>query len=260
MAYLEQVIIDNLIINTILILLTVKLLKAKITKWRIALSAIIGMIFAVFLPFVTSVLFLYKLFALFSTTLFIIKYPNIKRYIFATLVFACLSFALGGIVYGFFNFINTGRNGMMVYPSNGVIYLVFAAVVFMLYIFRQYTHYARRRRNLTSIDNTAELDICNVKYTVNCINDTGNQLFDDLTLKPVSVISNEIGLRSVTGKERTILVRTVAATKELPLITIDNLILHTESGDKNLGKQLAVVSDEVFDKYKLIINIGSFET
>lgn len=254
MVYIEQVIFDNLIVNSILIYLTLLIVKAKRNRQRIFSSAIIGTLFAVLLPFVDKFLMVYKLIALFSTTAFAIKYIDFKNYLFTNLIFAMLSFLLGGIVYGLFNFVTVGHNNMIVYPADSVIRYILLGIILIFYIGRQIKHFYAR--SVTSIENetSAEIVINDDICTLGCYMDTGNQLYDDLTLKPVVVLSNDIGARYLKGNERTLTVKTITSTKELPVITIQQLKIHSKSGDKTLDKIPAVVSDSTYNKYKLILN------
>ena len=51
-VYIEYVLLDNLIINSVLLDFTNKTLKLKVNKFRIFLSAMLGTIVAIILPFV----------------------------------------------------------------------------------------------------------------------------------------------------------------------------------------------------------------
>lgn len=257
MVYIEEVVADNLIINCILLALTMRLLKEKCVWRRLAVSASIGALFAVFLPFVDKAAVVYKLSALIAITLFAVKHKSFKRYILFTLVFAAVSFAAGGAVYGIFN-LTSGKNGIITYPAGrGLKYLVFAALAFVWIVLRQIRLFALRKRISASEGVTAEVVIKDKSFRVACFNDTGNRLVDGVTLKPVMVLSRDVGADYVCESARTIEVGTVNSTKELPLITADRLTIHTASGDRLLEKVPMVISDTVFEEYKLIYNAAA---
>lgn len=230
------------------------IVKQKQIMWRYLLSAFIGTIFAVFLPFVDKLIFLYKIITLLAVTAFAFKYFKFKQYIFATLVFAGVSFAVGGAVYAAVNIF--ANNFTAAIPQEGVFWLICLMLIMFRYLLRQIGHFWRRGQISAQNGYSAEVTIDDTTFSVKCFSDTGNKLADDLTLKPVAVISGELGSRFLKGDERKLKVKTVASVKELPLISLDKLVLHTKQGDMDLGKQLAVVSDGQLGDYQLILNGG----
>ena len=61
-VYIEYVILDNFIINTLIILLVNSTLHQKISKFKVILASCIGTIFAIFMPFISvSNIFLFVL-------------------------------------------------------------------------------------------------------------------------------------------------------------------------------------------------------
>ncbi len=230
------------------------IIKQKQIFWRYFLSAFIGTAFAVFLPFVDKLVLLYKLLTLFLVMAFAFKYYRVKQYIFAVFVFGGVSFAIGGAVYACVNiFANTFVSAM---PSEGVFWLICLMCVSARYLLRQIGHFWRRGQISAQNNYEADITIMDTTFSVKCFSDTGNKLADDLTLKPVAVISGDVGTKFLQGGERTLKVKTVASVKELPLIYLDKLVIHTKQGDRDLGRQLAVVSDGVLGEYQLILNGG----
>lgn len=255
MVYIEQVVFDNLFVNAVLLYATLAVLGAQKKIWRIALSASVGTCFAVALPFITRGIIFYKLAALAATTVFCLRYNSLKKYIFVTLIFAALSFLTGGTVYALFYFVTSGANGTLQYPSGGTRWLILAAITLIVYILRQLVHFAQRANLRLKSVCTADVwingeAICGVK----CFRDSGNQLFDELTLKPVTVISRDLGDRYLKGGERLIAVKTVGGQKMLPIIKLDAIIFRSAVGEVRIENVLAAVADCEYRDYKIILN------
>lgn len=181
-------------------------------------------------------------------------YQHFKNYLFTTLVFAMLSLFLGGVVYGLFNFTVAGQNNIIMYPKKSVFRFILCAIILIFYIMWQLKQFYLRYNVNIKNNTSAEITVDNNTYTLNCFMDTGNQLYDDLTLKPVIVLSNDIGVKHLNGNERTLNVKTVACSKCLPVITIQQIKIHSKNGDCVYNKIPAVVSDSTYENYKIIFN------
>ncbi len=257
MVYIEEVVLDNMLINCALLFISVKILRAKTRWYRILFSAAIGTVFAVFLPFIDKAVVVYKLGALVGTVLFATKHKSIKRYLLFTLIFAAVSFAAGGAAYGLFN-LSVGKNGAVVYPQGKAVkYAVGGAILFLWVVLRQIGRFAARGRISASKGVAAEILIGDIALNVDCFDDTGNRLVDSVTSKPVAVLSHDVGEHYVGEGARTLSVHTVGGVKNLPVVTADKLTVKCASGDRVYEKMPLVVADSDFDGYKLIINLGA---
>lgn len=254
MVYIEEVVADNLIINGILLALTCIALKEKRVWYRLLTSAVIGTVFAVFLPFIDNGVIWYKIGALFSTVIFAIRYCSFKRFVLFTLTFSVISFALGGAAYGLFN-MAVGENGILTYPQGRAVkYAVFGAVILLLGFSRQIGRFALRKRISASNEGVGEVIIKDKCLKVRCFNDSGNKLTDNVTSKPVLLLSKNVGAHYVKAGARTICVHTISGDSSLPVFTAEKFSLHTSEGVRVYEKLPVAVADRDFDGYDLIYN------
>lgn len=254
-VYIEEVILDNFIINLIILIFTAYCLKEKRIWYRLALSSIFGTVFAVFLPFINNGLIFYKLGALFCTTIFAIKYNSVKKYIFFVLTFSVISFSLGGAVYGLYNLFI--RNDMLSYPQRKAVkYALFASIFILLGFSRQIGRFALKTRILALNEGVADVFIKDKCLKVKCFNDTGNILTDNVTLKPVLLLSRDACAHYAVAcaSARTLRIKTVTGCDNLPVIICDKFILHTDSGQITYTDLPIAVSKRNFNGYDLIYN------
>lgn len=133
MVYIEEVAIVNFLINGALLSLSAAILKLDKSRFGIILSAIIGAVFSVFLPFVDNAVWVYKIATLIATTIFAAKFKSARKYVLFLLTFAAASFLAGGAAYSFLGFgVTHGR--MLTYPARkGVKWAVIGGFAFFGY-------------------------------------------------------------------------------------------------------------------------------
>jgi Sporulation factor SpoIIGA. len=240
-VYIEEVLFHNLAINFILLKLAATLLRSEATLWRFILSAFIGAIFAVFLPFIGVGVFFYKLAALLSTTALFWRRGGVRAQMLFILTFSVISFAVGGGVYALYSFLDAGGQ-VRAYPHKGVIFAVFGVSCVVAYSLSQIRKKSLKRQISAFGGETADVVINEVPMTLRCLVDTGNTLTDDVTGKAVAVLSSDVGIE-LTGRERKLTVRTVVDSRELPLIRLDDVVINTPRGRVRLGSVPAVIGN-----------------
>ena len=246
--YIEYVLIDNFIIDYILLSTAVYAVKVKKCRWRIALSAVLGAIYASILP-------LFKMPAAISlvtkTAMGIImtaiaaKYPSAKKAIFCTALFFLITFCCGGalIAIGFLADGEVSADGIYRYTSSyPIIGIIGGALLFALAVKRAlYKLY--RKKNLYPFLRHVELVKGDKKIEAEAFIDSGNNLSDSLTGFPVIVISkklagNLLGLNGNTPL-RYIKVGTVSGTDKMIIFPIDYLKIYN-GGEEHIIESVMV--------------------
>ncbi len=116
--YIEYVILDNLLIDFCLFKLMEKIFKEKFGKVRFFLGLLLGVIGAIFLPYISAfkVLSIFYRIMLCLCIVLVIKKPRtFKMYIKYVLAFVGLTALLGGVIIGVLNLFNVS------YTVSGVI-------------------------------------------------------------------------------------------------------------------------------------------
>ena len=196
--YVEYVILDNLIINTIIITLTLKLLKQKANKLNIALSALLGTGFSLLAPLLTFnsyILLPIKLVMGLSMVLVLKKYRNVKNIIITYLWFLTFTFGLGGMCFGIlymFN-LNTSVNGIVINNFELPISVFILLLLFYIYILYK-SLYIIKRKNMQH-PYTFDVVKMNKNKNVNLEGflDTCNHLYSNG--QPVIIISKSLFLK-----------------------------------------------------------------
>ncbi|MEG1922945.1 MAG: sigma-E processing peptidase SpoIIGA [Clostridia bacterium] len=102
-VYIEYVLIDNMVIDSILLAITSVTLKEKLCFWRLLCGALFGTITAVILSLITLnsyIGLILKLFVGFLMTLITVEHYTKKLIIQHYLVFLAYTFSMGGVILG----------------------------------------------------------------------------------------------------------------------------------------------------------------
>lgn len=188
-VYIEYVILDNLIINSILIYLTSITLRFKVNKYRILPASVVGTIFAIFLPFIklqNYLLILLKMLVGLFIVLIFSKF-NFKSIMLNYLIFVTYTFLMGGLCFGILYLLNSNVsiNGLIIYNFNIPISLIVLIIFIYFLILQKFIKY---RKNIVNLTYPVELFKDDKLFKLNGFLDTGNQIYDDLG-NPIIVIS-----------------------------------------------------------------------
>lgn len=194
--YVEYLLIDNLVINSIIILLTSKFASFKIKKKRVFFVSIFACLFSFVFPYISNLnmylLFATKLFVGFIITLTLKKFKRIRDVVLCYLFFLTSTFLMGGVTYGLINMfgLKTSINGIVInnfeFPM-GIIILLISIYVYLFFKLINYT-------KIKSLHNACCYDV-SVKindkiYNINGLYDTGNIVYDNNSNKPILIISS----------------------------------------------------------------------
>ncbi len=247
-VYIEVVLFNNFAVDLTLILMTTHSLKLKSKWWQIALALILGMSVAVAYPLcprwaqiLCTVLLAPSMTAIFAS------YQKFKQWLLATLMFYALTFMLAGTSYFILKMF---KIDIATYWISGIVFL---SVLLVGYSVRQFVLYKRRKKIKYEVSK-ATLKIGEQKLNVLALYDSGNQLVDRQTGKPVVVLSKKLGECVSKFANRKIQVKTVAGVSELPILDGNSLDVQFGKHKFSTTNFLVAVSEENYSDFDLILH------
>lgn len=189
-VYIEYVIFDNFVIDSIILFLSSITLNFKLSRMRLMLGASFGVVCAVCTPFISCsfvVLFLIKVAMGLVMTLLIRKYKSILEYIITFVVVVTYTFVLGGVCYALCLAFGGSALGVLVNAYQipmGAIVLICAFYVYLLW---KLILYLRHRGKNQSLYYDVIITLKNKKYYVRGYVDSGNNVYSGD--RPVVVLS-----------------------------------------------------------------------
>ncbi|TCS84404.1 sigma-E processing peptidase SpoIIGA [Tepidibacillus fermentans] len=195
--YADLIFLFNLVIDYLILWTTGKFLHLKVKKLHLFLSAGIGAFytFVFLMPALTIFhLLLTKIIVSILMVWISFRFIHLVHFIRAIATFYFVSFVFGGGVFGLQYLLQIDHeiiNGIYVTHSSGsYIYFLFLVISpLMVWIFSKKTYHSIERK--TSIQQDLvdlELTILDQFFHCKGLVDTGNQLYDPITRKPVLVI------------------------------------------------------------------------
>ena len=255
--YVEYVILGNFFIDAFVAYLTLTLLKMKVSGWRISLAALAGSGFAAVVPYINfAAAGVVKVIMLFIMTAVMSRYPSIKRYILATLLYFAFTAALGGVVIALNSLTVSDIINAMYYPGNLTGAYIAAAAIVLLYIVRQTGGYIAKKRATGSRECKVVLVVGGGEIACEGFIDTGNTLIRGG--RGVIVIDRKLADKLIKkGALRTggIWVKTVSGECYLPAIKIDSVNFPQEKG-RSVKDVTAAVSTTGTGEFRVILPAG----
>ncbi len=193
-VYIEYVLLDNLVINTLLLICVRNTLKIKTNRFRIFLSALFGTIVACVLPLFSlpNIVLIFLKIALGLIMLLIFaKFLRLKEYLFAFFLFIIYTLVLGGaciatlLLFGVSIEDLAGGSYDAIVPV-GVILLIVGVYVHLLITVAKYL---TRKKEMLPFLRSVELVINNKTLKFMAYLDSGNKLYDAKSGLPVIILS-----------------------------------------------------------------------
>lgn len=193
--YIEYVILDNLIINSLLIYLTCLILKIKPKKINVFLSSTFGTVCAIFMPFVTFnnyIMFVLKICVAIIMLLILKKYRSFKGYIITLLIFLTSTFALGGVCFGIMYMFNSNINinGLIINDFELPLRLFILLISVYTYLMFKLVQTMRKKQVKLPYVYSLVIKQNNKSYNLEGFLDSGNHLYH--SGQPVVVISQKM--------------------------------------------------------------------
>ncbi len=256
--WIEQILIDNFVINLFIFFTLNQLLQAKIKNLRMVMSSLLGSVVALILP-------LFRLYFWFNTLIKILlsivmvlllkKYQKFKEFMLYYITFLFITFLYGGLCL--FLLISFDKNFS---PSNyysyslplwGITILIMFAFIVLKNIFK--TFYKRKTLNnfiyKIIIYNNGKSD------EMMAFLDSGNNLVDDITKKPITVVDFKALNKTLNGINLTDLI--LSKEKNFNKVFKDAHIFKTQSVGSNTNSIMCVTVEkmEIYSEGKVhIIN------
>lgn len=259
--YIEYVIIDNLIMNMLILNLTNKMLKLNAKKFNIFLSAALGTIFAIFLPYIklnTYLLFLIKMFFGLIMVVILKKVTNFKKLLATYVWFLGFTFILGGLCFGLlymFNF-KTSINGIIIGGFEIPVSLFLLLILFYVYLLSKSLHFIKRNNTVKNFTYNLVIKLNNQTYHLEGFLDSGNRLYDNG--KPLVILSKKVfdkilssnlsslNLENDFKDAHYITVKSINGSKKILVINVDELFIFKNETIKSFKNTPVAISNTNF--------------
>ena len=190
-VYIEYVLIDNMIINSIILLLSLKMLKLSVVKWRVALGASVGTLVAILVPLISlqgvgNIVFKLALGALMCICA--LDKSNTKHLMRFYLCFLMFTFVMGGLCYAII-FSLTGSTSLTQYTLDIPVGVILLVVVVWARCLHKLINVIHKRGKQTLYIYELDLTLREKKYKMNAYFDTGNLMVDKKSKKPIAIVN-----------------------------------------------------------------------
>ena len=227
--YLDIVLIENLIMNSIIIYATAIIMKLKIKHLNILLSSIIGAIYSI-MTYISNLKIYSNIFVKIILSIIMVyiayKPQSLKILLKQTLIFYLTSFLFGGVAFALIYVVKPQeilmKNGLFLgtYPLKTVFLSAIIASVIGIFGFKLVKNKISKKDMYCQII----IKLNNKEIETTAMVDTGNLLKDPITGNPVIVVESSL------------------LEKILPLELILNL-------DKIIGGEFENVTEEIRNTY-----------
>lgn len=251
--YIEDFLIQNILINFCLIKLVYLTVKPKSSFFKMICASIIGAGFSVVIAIFLNnslILNVFK-FLCANTMLFIAFKQSKKQYIFSLILLFIYTFALGGLI--------TSLSSSVYYTSFGAVTtskfsleLICSLIIVVSYVFELVVKHMKLKINTSNLIYKTTLYLGKNSININAYMDTGN--FINHNGKPVLILDLnsylKLSKKSIIdfylSKTETLQTSTVTGNSNLKLFTIDKISI--KNGKKNiiLTNQLIAINLNCF--------------
>ena len=222
--YIDLLIILNFLYDYLIMYIVSIVLKRQLNKKRLLLSSLIGelSILILILNINYILLIILKIILAIIMNLITFNYKTMKYTIINISYFYMISIILGGFIY--YCYLNN---------INYIIIMIFIPILLMIYIIQNNMKY--KYQNYYSV----VININN-KHKLNVVGylDTGNNIIDPISLKPIIIINKEL-IKYKIKYYRYVPIQVLNNNLLLKCIKIDNIIIN----NKKISNVLLGISD-----------------
>ncbi len=195
--YIDILFLINLIIDYLIISSTGIILGYKIITWRVLCASIVGATYSVIVFFPQLKLFNIIIFKVLISIIIVIisyKYSSFLSVLKSLLVYYIINMVYGGGMYAFHHFTSAGTKMNF---SNGVYYidlplwLIITLTFIFYFVIKLFTRISDTRANIKTIEEVT-IDLGEVNVNVKALIDTGNTLYDPISLLPVMIVQSNV--------------------------------------------------------------------
>lgn len=188
--YVEYVIVDNMVINSLLLVLTKNLLHLKTSKFKLLSSATLGTIVALLSPLLPNIVNLLLKIPLATLMLIVaFKFSTFKKLLIAFLTFLCSTFLFGGAVIGIMELfgIKFSLGGSIEYQYDIPVGFVVLVAVLMFVCIKNVAKYVLNKNTHSKLLFEAQIECNGNTIKIPAFLDSGNKILVDG--KPVCIIN-----------------------------------------------------------------------
>ena len=252
-VYIEYVIANNLLINALILVLTLRFLRYKINKLSVLISSALGTVFAVFLPiFGVLNIFIFKLILSFVMIAIIMGKCGVKKYLSACAIFYALTFALGGMTIG----IGSLFSYELADVSASLIPFYVAVAGFALVIGQKLIYkYIILAKRKSRYEDTVIISANGKEVTCKAYYDSGNRLY--YKNKPTIIVDESVALQlygqnGLNSLDSYAQIDTVIGKENIKVFPLDYL---KEEGKKDkIYGVMAGISEKIQGQYKVVLH------
>lgn len=246
--YIEYVIIDNIVINTLILLCVKATMKLKAKFYRIFISATLGTIFAVCYPLwnLSSLSLLpMKLMLGGIMVLIIAPYKSVKDYFFSFIFFILYTLLLGGACIATLMMMGTSIEELSAGYYNTVVPVGIVLLIVALYvaIIISVVRYISARKNISPFIREVELKVAKKVLKFSAFIDSGNKLIDHKTGLPVIILSISALEKYFSKEQIECLLQNPVGAKHLNFKGVHTISYSTISGENR--KMIVFEADSI---------------
>lgn len=200
-VYVDVVFITNFVIDTMTLTMTAWVQKVKIKFWRVMIASILGALYVVmmFFPMLSSMYTLLIKFIFSAGMIFIaFGFHSLQHFFRNIVAFYIVNFVTAGGIIGvyyvtlsqqeYFQGILFSSFGTKSHPFHLGLAIIIVLALGVLGLYRYYVRVIDRRQALHQFIAEIEIEIEKHRFHCKGLIDTGNRLYDPLTLAPVMVL------------------------------------------------------------------------
>ena len=252
-VYIEYVIANNLLINALILILTLRFMRYKINKLAVLLSSALGTVFAIFLPIFDALnIFVFKVVLSLIMIAIVLGKCGIKKYLCGLGIFYALTFALGGATLGIaslfsYELAKLSSSLIPFYVAISGLALILAQKLIFKYIVL-----ARRK---SKYEDTVIISANGKEVTCKAYYDSGNKLY--YKNKPTIIVDESIALQLYGQNGLDTLddytqIDTVIGKKNIKVFPLD--YLKEESKKDKIYGVMAGISNRAQGQYQVVLH------
>lgn len=252
-VYIEYVILNNLFINALILVLTLRFMRYKVNKIALFISSAIGAAYAVLLPLNDILnMFIFKIILSLVMLAIAMGKCGIKKYLCGISIFYALTFAFGGCVIGLASMFSYELDDL----SNSLIPFFVALSGLALSIAQRliYKRIVLAKRK-SKYEDTVVISANGKEVTCKAYYDSGNKLY--YKNKPTIIVDESVaiqlyGQNGLNSLDDYTQIDTVIGKKNIKVFPLDYL---KEEGKKDkIYGVMAGISEKIQGQYKVVLH------
>lgn len=251
-VYIEYIFLDNIAINIFILYTTLLVQRMKPNWLAIFGSGSIGAIFSCLYPFLSFYNYIVKVLLGIIMIVILKKYKTIKSFFSTLITFYFITFSLAGIVLmiSSFNIINLENyyGIVQLFP-----FCIISSCTILIILIKLCIKDFYKNRNLQKLLYDVLIETNGKKIKLKGYYDSGNQLYDPKTNKPMVIISDSIYNKLKGGEESEIEIRTIGGIKTIKTINM-SLLIYFQDKDNKIYRTSAGISNNFSKEYDLILH------